>query len=416
MPRLDVRKTKQIIYNLLANAVKFTSNGGSATLRARRVPRSAVGTIPGDWSVQSFPLADSAHTEYLELCVSDNGIGVSVANMAKLFRPFSQIDSSLGRKFEGTGLGLATVKQLAELHGGGVAVASAAGEGSTFVAWLPMLENSEDARPTAQPLESETRNPSILADRVALVIEDDMTSADQIRLLLEAEGFTVVHAATAEDATLLAPKQALSLITLDIQLPGINGWEFLEGIRKSSTFGRVPVLVFGGQSYNNAVLTNGAAAVLQKPITRAQLHASLDDLGLHSTKAHARTVLIVDDDPKAVEMIAAFLLDADYEVARAYGGQEAIQMARRTRPDLIVLDLMMPDVSGFDVVDALQREAGTAHIPILVVTAKTVTAEDRAALSHSPDGIIQIVAKHGFDRNHFISAVRRSLVHDERAH
>jgi len=136
--QLDVRKTKQIVYNLLSNAVKFCADGGRVTMRARRVPRSSVGNLAGAWPVHSFPLADNEYDAFLEIAVSDSGIGISRENMAKLFQAFSQIDSSLARKFEGTGLGLAMVKQLAELHGGSVAVSSAEGEGACFAAWLPM--------------------------------------------------------------------------------------------------------------------------------------------------------------------------------------------------------------------------------------------------------------------------------------
>src|SRR5204863_4622435 len=136
--QLDMRKTKQIVYNLLSNAVKFSSHGDRVTLRARRVARDAVGKLPGDWPVHSFALAASQYAEFIEVCVSDNGIGISRDDMARLFQAFSQIDSSLARKFEGTGLGLAMVKQLAELHGGVVAVASAEGKGARFAAWLPL--------------------------------------------------------------------------------------------------------------------------------------------------------------------------------------------------------------------------------------------------------------------------------------
>ena len=135
---LDLRKTKQIVYNLLSNAVKFSGTDGCVTLRARRVPRSTVSTLPGDWRVRHFPLADSEYKEFLEICVIDRGIGISEDDMAKLFVPFSQISSSLARKLEGTGLGLAMIKQIAELHGGSVGVASAVGKGSSFAAWLPL--------------------------------------------------------------------------------------------------------------------------------------------------------------------------------------------------------------------------------------------------------------------------------------
>ncbi len=143
--QLDMRKTKQIVYNLLSNAVKFSADGGRVTLSARRVSRSTVGTLSGAWPVHSFPLADNGYTEFVELCVSDSGIGISKENMAKLFQAFSQIDSSLARKFEGTGLGLAMVKQLVELHGGAVAVTSAEGEGARFAAWLPLRVSARRA-------------------------------------------------------------------------------------------------------------------------------------------------------------------------------------------------------------------------------------------------------------------------------
>jgi CheY-like chemotaxis protein len=412
VPLLDMRKTKQIVYNLLANAVKFTGRGGRVTLRARRVPRAAVGTVSGAWLVHRFPLADSDYREFVEIGVSDNGIGISGENMSKLFQPFSQIDSSLARKYQGTGLGLAMVKLMAELHGGTVAVASAEGEGSNFAVWLPLRTADTAAAGEPHKAAQAVGTETAATERIALVVEDDEHAADLIRLLLEAEGFRVLRAASAEAALLLAPKQALSLITLDVQLPGINGWEFLHQVREDSTLARVPVLVFAGQSDSNMVLTGGAAAVLQKPVTRGQLNASLEHLGLHPGTSHPRTVLVVDDDPKAVEVMAAFLPPTAYAVVRAYSGAEAITLARQLLPDLMVLDLMMPEVNGFDVVSALQRETETARIPILVVTAKQITSEDRAALSHHPDSAIRIVQKAGFDKGGFIAEVRRALLHD----
>jgi len=146
--QIDTRKTKQIVYNLLSNAVKFSARGERVTLRARRVPRGTVGKLAGSWPVHSFALVESDYREFLEICVGDSGIGISTEDMAKLFQAFSQIDSSLARKFEGTGLGLAMVKQLAELHGGTVAVASAEGEGACFAAWLP-LRTPQKAAPSS---------------------------------------------------------------------------------------------------------------------------------------------------------------------------------------------------------------------------------------------------------------------------
>lgn len=414
LPLLDLRKTKQIVYNLLSNAVKFSPAGGRVILCAQRVPRSGVGTMSGEWPVHGFPLADSEYNEFLEISVTDSGIGISQENMAKLFQAFSQIDSRLARKFEGTGLGLAMVKQLAELHGGTVAVTSAEGKGARFAAWLPLRAQRNALPPPARGVLQRADRTGIAttesAERIALIIEDDEKSADLIRLLLVAEGFTVLHAASAEAALLLAPQQALSLITLDIHLPGIDGWEFLARIRESDTLARVPVVIIAGLADSNMALTGGASAVLQKPIGRAQLKASLDNLGLHPKASNTHTILVVDDDPKAVEVIAAFLPSPSYAVVRAYGGSEAITLAQRLRPDLILLDLMMPEVNGFDVVEALRRNTTTACIPILVVTAKQITEQDRATLNRNPNQLIHIVEKAGFNQSRFVAEVKRALL------
>ena len=409
VPQLDLRKTKQIVYNLLSNAVKFSVNGGEVILRARRVLRDNVGALASDWPAHRFTLAENGYQEFLEVCVHDSGIGISAANMTKLFQPFSQIDSSLARKFEGTGLGLAMVKILAELHGGTVAVSSAEGKGACFAVWLP-LRTPDDvvSVPLVAPAKARVAA-SPTKERFALVVEDDSQAADLIRLLLEADGFTVVLASNAEIALDLAPRQTLSLITLDLHLPGIDGWEFLLRLRENKALAQVPVVVISGIADANLGLSRGAAAVLQKPISRAELRTSLSNLGLNPTEERTHTVLVADDDPKAVEVIAAFLPSPDYAVVRAYGGSEAITLATRLQPDLVLLDLMMPEVSGFDVVATLQRNPATANIPILIVTAKQITAQDRAVLNSNPSNVVHIVEKAGFNHERFLAEVRRIL-------
>jgi PAS domain S-box-containing protein len=410
VPQLDPRKTKQIVYNLLSNAVKFGANGGAVTLRARRVPRSAVGVMAGDWPVHGFPLVDSEHREFLELAVRDGGIGISRQNMTRLFQAFSQIDSSLARKFEGTGLGLVMVKQLAELHGGSVAVASAEGQGSCFTVWLPLRTGAEAAAVLRGSGDAEVVLGDGLERRLALVVDADEQAAELIQLLLEAEGFAVLRASNAEQALELAPRQALSLISVAVELAGTQGWEFLLRLRNVSTLARVPVVIVAGEANGNLTLTGGAAAVLQKPLSRAQLKASLDHLGLQATPERTHTVLVVDDDPKAVEVIATFLPAPAYAVVRAYSGPEAIALALRVRPDLILLDLMMPEMTGFEVAEALQANPDTARIPILVVTAKQITKQDRATLNVDPAKVINVVEKASFNRARFVTEVRRALL------
>jgi PAS domain S-box-containing protein len=402
--QLDSRKVKQIVYNLLANAVKFSDEGGLVTLHAGRVPRAAVGHLAGGWASRSCPLAESAFAEFLEISVTDDGIGISSDGLERLFKPFSQIDSGLARKFEGTGLGLAMVKLLTELHGGAAAVASAVGEGSCFTIWLPLRAPEAGAFPpkvASVQLERGARS------GVALVIEDDFKAAELVRVHLEAEGFTVLHAASAEAGFALAVQQPVALITLDILLPNMEGWEFLSRLKQVPALQRVPVVIISIVADAGKGFSLGAAAVMQKPISRQALYESLVDLGLiPCTQGQTLKVLVVDDDSSEVERIAIGIMSLTGTVLRAYGGREAIDAARRERPDVIVLDLMMPDVNGFDVVAALNTQPETARIPILVVTAKQVTAEDRTKLSHH---VTAIMEKAEFNPDRFTAEVRRAM-------
>jgi PAS domain S-box-containing protein len=404
--RVDVRKVKQIVYNLLSNAVKFTPEGGRVTLRAKRVPRAEVAHVSGPWAGRTLQLADNEFEEFLAISVTDSGIGIAPEGLVRLFTPFSQIDSGLARKFEGTGLGLAMVKLLAELHGGSVAVESAVGEGSRFTVWLPLRAEQGEAR---QPDEAVPVSwvDALPGARTVLVVEDDLKSAELIRVQLEAEGFTVLHADSAESALAVAARQPLALITLDIMLPNMDGWEFLGRIKQVPALSRIPVVIISIVADRNKGFALGAAAVMQKPISRQELYESLVEMGLFPlSQGKALKVLVVDDDPKAVELIAVRMTGLAGTVLRAYGGQDAIDIARGDRPDLIVLDLMMPVVSGFDVVDNLKGDPNTAQIPIIVVTAKAITARDRDRLNGY---VATILEKSTFDLNHFTAEVRRAM-------
>ncbi|MBS4099521.1 MAG: response regulator [Sulfuricella sp.] len=387
---LDARKAKQILYNLLSNAVKFTPDGGAVQVTARRAGREAV--------------KEASFENYLEVAVSDNGIGIAETDMRKLFQPFTQIDSTLARKYEGTGLGLAMVKRLAALHGGAVAVQSELGKGSTFTVWLPWRMNGDQA--AVHPQAPSLATPQLGRTPLALIVEDDDVAADLIRIQLEDGGFRAIRAATAESALELAAREKPDVVTLDILLPGMDGWEFLERIKHDAELERIPVVIISIVADTRRGTSLGAAQILQKPIRREDLIHALETVGF-AVKAGVKTaVLVVDDDPAAVQLTCAYLDSAGYCVLRAYGGQEGIDMAKRQRPDLIILDLMMPEISGFDVVEALKDDPATAAIPILIVTAKRVSAEDRAALNGN---VMNIMAKSEFDRGRFLNEVKRAM-------
>jgi CheY-like chemotaxis protein len=256
-------------------------------------------------------------------------------------------------------------------------------------------------------IEAAAGTETVPGERIALVVEDDFKSAELVRVQLEAEGFKVLHASTAEEALILAVKQPLSLITLDIMLPNMDGWDFLSHIKRVPELRRVPVVIISIVADSDRGLALGAAAVMQKPISRKELYESLVGLGLLPL-AHGRTikVLIVDDDPKAVDLVASRMTGFSDTILRAYGGNDAIDLARVELPDLIVLDLMMPLVTGFDVVEALRSRPDTAHIPILVVTAKELTQQDRLRLNGF---VMAIMEKAAFDNGRFLSEVRRAL-------
>jgi PAS domain S-box-containing protein len=402
----DGRKVKQIVYNLLSNAVKFSSEGGNVILEASRVPRDDVAQLSGEWKGRALPVIDNDFAEFLKISVTDGGIGISPDGLERLFRPFSQIDSGLARKFEGTGLGLAMVKLLAELHGGAVAVESAVNEGSRFTVWLPFRERTTVAVTPPKAPAAPTPEP-IPGARTALVVEDDYKSADLIRVQLEAEGFTVLHAPTAEGALEIAARQPLSLITLDIMLPSMDGWEFLGRIKQIPALCRIPVVIISIVADPNKGFALGAAAVMQKPISRQDLSDALIDLGLFpATSGKDLKILVVDDDPKAVELFAVRMPDLAKGMLRAYGGAEAIEVARRELPDLIVLDLMMPEITGFDVVESLSQNADTSGIPILVVTSKEMTESDRARLNGY---VAAVIEKTSFSSDQFSAEVRRAM-------
>ena len=238
----------------------------------------------------------------------------------------------------------------------------------------------------------------------ALVVEDDVASRDLLRQQLEAEGFHVVHAESAEAAIALAEVQPLALITLDINLPNMNGWDFLSHIKENAALAHVPVVVVSMLPENNKGIVLGASAVIKKPLSRRDLQDALVAIGMFP-RTLALNVLIVDDDPAAMELIATRIKSLGGTVLRATGVTAAIELAILKHPDLIILDLAMPGVNGFEVVEALRRPE-TSKIPILVITAQEIVDGDRQRLS----GVVTtIMEKSNFGVAMFVTEVRRAI-------
>jgi CheY-like chemotaxis protein len=355
-----------------------------------------------------FPLPDSEFQTFLRISVTDEAMGMAPESLQHLFKPFSQVDSGLARHFEGTGLGLAMVKLLADLHGGSVAVESAVGKGSRFTVWIPMRTvrdaesiMAESIMPT--PVD-EVADPTPAPGRIALVVEKDLRSAELIRVQLEAEGFSVVHAHSAEEAMAIAHRESLALITLDIMMRDVDGWAFLEELKATPGVSAVPVIIVSILADRTRGFALGAAAVMQSPVSRQELFDTLVALGLAPRSSQGKIrVLIVDDDPKAVELTALRLRNMVSTVYRAFRGPDAVEIAAREIPDLIVLDLMMPEMDGFEVVEALNANPKTAAIPVVIVTAMDASVVERQRLKGA---VTAVIGKAGFDSESFMAEVR----------
>ena len=323
---------------------------------------------------------------------------MSPADLERLFTPFIQVGQN-SRRGEGTGLGLAMVHRLALLHEGSVAVTSEPGRGSCFTVWLPRRPLA--AAPAWPGLRAQAAAP------VALLVEDDERAAALMRAQLHALGLSTRRAISAEEALALAGNGSFlpDLIILDVVLPGMDGWQLMGQLKQLPHWSEVPVVV--SVVADHAIgFSLGASLVLQKPIARDELVRGLERLGFERARARETTVLVVDDDVVAVEIMASHLSQSGYEVLCAFDGRQGIAMAVHYRPNLIALDLEMPGVSGFEVVQALKADPATAAIPITVVTARQLNAEDRGLLHGQ---ISAIVGKDGFMPDHFAEEVRRAL-------
>jgi CheY-like chemotaxis protein len=364
-----------------------------------------------------LPLPDSAFEQFLELRVSDDGIGIPAPDLPSLFQPFQQVASAATRLHEGTGLGLALVDGLAELHGGTVGVASTLGQGTSFVVWLPwrsQVELQEGAIADLVADDAVAQDDLMFAAQAglqALVIENQPHAAELLRIHLEGMGFQVQIATEAATAIGMATLQPPDLITLDLMLPDATGWEVLTTLKSVPVLAEIPVVIVSVVADEQKGVALGAASTLQKPVSRQTLLDTVNALGLGKSAHRASKVLVVDDDPDAVEFVAACLDKPSMTVLRAYDGHAAVELAKQTAPDLLILDLMMPGMSGFEVVDALASIPQTALTPILVLTAKSIGREERERLGGR---VLQVLEKGMFSPEQFQLEINRALYRKQR--
>ena len=349
----DAGKLKQMLLNLASNAVKFTNEGGHVTISADRM------------------------ADVIDISVADTGIGIAHADQKHLFQEFHQVDSSISRSQEGTGLGLALTRRFVQLHGGAVSVVSERGKGSTFTLRLPLVQRAMDVPALAS-------EPARLADTrpLVLVVEDNLQAANLLRRYLDRGGFRSMVAVSGIEAVAKARELLPVAITLDILLPGIDGWSVLTELKHDEVTRDIPVVVVSVVDDPELGRALGAIDYLVKPVDGKALLQRLARYKFTSKVGTEETrILVVDDEPANVEWLEGVLKPAGFYVLTARGGQEGIDLAKKERLDLVLLDLMMPRVSGFDVVAALHADEKTRSIPIMVLTAKDLTSEDKRQLN-----------------------------------
>ncbi|KMO40813.1 histidine kinase [Methylobacterium variabile] len=360
----DVTKLRQCLINLLSNAAKFTERG-RITLSTSRTHEDGI-----DW---------------LTFGVTDTGIGMSAEQQAKLFQRFTQADASTTRRFGGTGLGLAITRAFAHMLGGDVAVASEPGRGTTFTLRVPARFEERDV-PGAMPEAEPAAAPSEASGEQILVVDDDPATRDLLARFLRRDGFQVV---TAEDGRAgLAKARALRprAILLDVTMPHMDGWSVLRALRADEELGATPVVMVTVLDEQNLAFSLGATDYLHKPVEWGQLREVMERFKPTLSEG---PILVVDDDADARERMTALLTREGWRVASAENGLAGLEAVAARRPGLILLDLMMPELDGFGFLRRLRARPEWRDIPVVVLTAKDITAEDRRQLAGQADRILQ---------------------------
>ncbi len=378
----DAGKLKQMLLNLVANDVKFTPDRGE--IRIAAVRRDAM----------------------IEISVADNGIGIAPEDEERVFQGFQQVDSGMGRQQAGTGLGLTLTRRFANLHGGDVTVESRLEKGSVFTITLPVEARRPAVSPAVQfPTSTTTRASD--ARPLVLVVEDDPPAAELLMRQIEKSGFRAEVARTGGDALAKARDHRPAAITLDILLPDLDGWEVLTRLKRDQETSDIPVIVVSVVDNPELGVALGALDYFVKPVPANDLMSRLARFNFKRGPGEKMTVLVVDDEEANRDWLQNVLEPAGFAVLVASGGKEAIEVARAKMPDLVMLDLMMPGVTGFDVVEALRDQEATRAIPIMVLTAKTLTESD---IKHLNGHVSTILRRGSTGASDLLSLLRQVIV------
>jgi CheY-like chemotaxis protein len=374
-------RLRQVLLNLLSNACKFTE-GGTVTLR---IPEARQDEVRG-----------------YTVSVSDTGIGMTAEQLARIFSEFTQADSSTTRRYGGTGLGLAISKRLVEMMGGTIAAESTPGEGSTFTVWLPAAPGAQVQAETSEGSEV-TRAAARAGAPTVLVIDDDPDARDLMRRFLAREGFDMLTAADAAEGLRLARQFKPTLITLDAVMPRMDGWAVLRELKVDPAVAEIPVVMLSILDEQEKGFALGAADYLTKPFDRERLRKVLQ---AHRKGGPATRVLVVEDDDATRALLRDMLEREGCTVDLAENGLIALERLDKAKPDIILLDLLMPTMDGFEFLTTLRAKPGGSDIPIVVLTAKDLSDAERERLAGAVKAVLR---KSMHSRDELAAELRRAL-------
>jgi signal transduction histidine kinase/DNA-binding response OmpR family regulator len=356
----DATRVRQVLLNLISNATKFTERG--------RITVTA--SYDDDW---------------VTLCVCDTGLGIPDDKLHNIFEEFTQVDGSSTRSAGGTGLGLPISRRFIEMHGGTITVKSELGAGSTFAVTLPISEQTTSkAEPSQDQPDITSQSPDC---RLVLAVDDDPGVISLYRRYLEGEGYQVIGVSSGDEALAQASKLQPFAITLDVMMPTKDGWQVLQELRNCPQTQHIPIIICSIVSDEGLGFSLGAADYLVKPIMEDELLAALSRLDQREDEVE---VLVIDDQADDILLIRRILeAQPRYRVVEAHDGETGIGLVHRRRPDLLILDLMMPGVDGFAVLEALKQEPHTRNIPVIVITARVLAEEERQRLTGQVETLLQ---------------------------
>ncbi len=395
----DRAKIKQTLLNLISNAIKFTPKGGFVRI-------DVTGIV-----VQERPM--------LQISVADTGVGIAAEDRTKIFEEFRQVDSTYAREYPGTGLGLSIAKRFVEMHGGFIWVESRPGEGSAFSFRIPVkaekpaaskIDSTQVKETGTRAIEGQSSNVKIQSSNDSdapqiLVVEDDLKTSKLMGLYLTQSGYRVIYAYDGVEAVERAKEHRPFAITLDIMIPNKDGWQVLRELKGLTETKDIPVIIVSIINDKEMGFFLGAADYLAKPIDKKKLLESLKNKSF-TTKVKKKpvSILAIDDDPQILMLLESMLGAEGFGVVKASSGEEGYNTAVEIQPDIIILDLLMPDINGFEILRRLKGHPTTKGIPVIILTAKELTSDDRRLLNGK---IMEVVTKSGSLREDLVNEIKR---------